>query len=146
MRKHHNGWERNAPATTCTLPWLILFCVQSGWKDWHWFVQYHKILGYETRCSIVHPLPCSEANTASLEESALERLYKRKGITCLQCLTRLTWCFPLAIQSMPSYVSLVKKEFFTQMGLALLVEKCNNSSSALTMWILWLLTPAGRPK
>lgn len=29
-------------------------------------------------------------------------------------------------------VSLVKKEFFTQMGLALLIKKCNDSSSALT--------------
>lgn len=100
LRKQHNGWERNAPAT-CTLSWLILFCGQSWWKDWHWFVQYHEILRYETRCSIVHPLLCSEVNTASLEETALEKLYKRKGIACLQRLRRLTWCFPLAIQPWP---------------------------------------------
>lgn len=44
---------------------------------------------------------CSEVTTASLEGTALEKLYKRKGIACLQCLKRLTWCFPLAVQSLP---------------------------------------------
>lgn len=43
-----------------------------------------------------YPLPCSEVTTANLEGIALEKLYKKKDITYLQCLTSLTCCFLLA--------------------------------------------------
>lgn len=43
-----------------------------------------------------NPLTCAEASTANLEGAALEKLYKKKGSTCLQCLRSLTCCIALA--------------------------------------------------
>lgn len=85
------------------------------------------------------PLPCSEESS---ERRNCFRKASQKENSCLQCLPSLTCCFPFANLSLSCYVSLVKKQFFTQLGLSPLLKSCNVSSSALTMQILWLLMPA----
>lgn len=98
LREQHKERGRNASASIiCIQPWLDVSRVQSECRHWHWFVPYHKIPRHETlQCAYASPR--SEMSTANLEGTALEKLSKKKGITCLQRLTSLTCSFSLANQ------------------------------------------------